>query len=348
MKFFTSCQEAMASIGIEMPHELAEVEAVYPVYLNSYYLSLIHTENWQNDPIALQAFPQIAELHDNVSSFDPLAEEEQMPVPRLIHRFRDRVVLLVTGSCAMRCRFCFRKREWANGAHLPEIPDAELEAAAEYLAAHPEIREVLVSGGDPVMLPLERLLKILHRLKEIPSIDILRVGSRIPVVWPERITEDFAQALGDIPGLWFATHYNHPNELTQVSLDACKRLIRAGVPVVNQTVLLKGVNDKAEILEELFRKLIANRIKPHYLFHVDPVRGVRHFATGTECGLDILRSFRANLSSLAVPAFAIDLPGGGGKVNLQPEYRQNGLYPDIHNQRWICYECEQPKKKDRI
>ena len=205
-----------------MPHELAEVEAVYPVYLNSYYLSLIHTENWQNDPIALQAFPQIAELHDNVSSFDPLAEEEQMPVPRLIHRFRDRVVLLVTGNCAMRCRFCFRKREWANGAHLPEIPDAELEAAAEYLAAHPEIREVLVSGGDPVMLPLERLLKILHRLKEIPSIDILRVGSRIPVVWPERITEDFAQALGDIPGLWFATHYNHPNELTQVSLDACK------------------------------------------------------------------------------------------------------------------------------
>ena len=341
MKFFTSCREAMASIGIEMPEALNEVEAVYPVYLNSYYLSLIDPGNWQNDPIALQAFPQIAELHDNVSSFDPLAEEEQMPVPRLIHRFRDRVVLLVTGNCAMRCRFCFRKREWANGANLPEISEKELADAAAYLREHSEIREVLVSGGDPCMLPLSNLLKILYRLKEIPNIDILRVGSRIPVVWPERISDEFAQALGDIPGLWFATHYNHPRELTQVSLDACKRLICSGVPVVNQTVLLKGINDNAEILEELFRKLVANRIKPHYLFHVDPVRGVRHYATGTECGLDILRSFRANLSSLAVPAFAIDLPGGGGKVNLQPEYRQNGLYPDIHNQRWICYECEQ-------
>jgi lysine 2,3-aminomutase len=182
------------------------------------------------------------------------------------------------------------------------------------------------------------LLEILRRLKEVPSIDIIRVASRIPVVWPDRITPSLASALGDISGVWFATHFNHPREITQESSAACQRLVKAGVPVINQTVLLKGVNDRAEILEELFRKLTALRVKPYYLFHVDPVRGVRHFATGIECGLEILRTFRSTLSSLAVPTFAIDLPEGGGKVALQPDYRIDGKYPDIHGKKLIDYE----------
>ena len=343
MRFFNSCAEAMASIGIDMPEELKAVETAYPVYLNSYYLSLIDCSDWRHDPVALQAFPHIDELADRCSSFDPLAEEEQMPVNKLIHRFRDRVVVLTTGVCAMRCRFCFRKREWAAGNFLPELSDQELADIIDYLRTHSEIREVLLSGGDPLMLPFERLLKIVREIKALPNIDIVRIGTRIPVVYPQRITFELAQALADIPGLWIATHFNHPKELTPEALQACKLFISNGIPVVNQTVLLKNVNDSADILEELFRKLVANRIKPHYLFHVDPVRGVRHFATGIGCGLDILRTFRSRLSSLAVPTFAIDLPQGGGKVALQPDYCQDGKYPDIHDQKLIAYETRLPE-----
>ena len=338
MKFFTSCRKALDFYGIEIPENTEKVEKVYPALLNEYYLALIDWENFPDDPIARQAFPDIAELADETSSFDPLAEEEQMPVPRLIRRFKDRVVILANSHCAMRCRFCFRKREWANGASLPPITDKELNSISGFLQEHPEIREILLSGGDPLMLNEKRLLEILWQLKKIPSIDIIRVASRIPVVWPQRITESLAQELGNIPGVWFATHFNHPREITPESSAACTMLIKAGVPVINQTVLLKKVNDRPEILEELFRKLVALRVKPHYLFHVDPVRGVRHFATGIDCGLEILSSFRATLSSLAVPTFAIDLPEGGGKVALQPDYRIDGKYPDIHGRKLIKYE----------
>jgi lysine 2,3-aminomutase len=338
MKFFTTSREALAFAGADIKENLEKIEAAYPVLLNEYYLSLIDWKNFHHDPIALQSFPRQAELADEESSFDPLAEEDKMPVPRLIHRFKDRVVILANSHCAMRCRFCFRKREWANGASLPPLTDEELDGMIAYLKSHPEIREILLSGGDPLMIAEKRLLEILTRLKGVPSIEVIRVASRIPVVWPERITASLAGALGDIPGVWFATHFNHPREITPESSEACRKLVKAGVPVINQTVLLKGVNDRAEILEDLFRKLIALRVKPYYLFHVDPVRGVRHFATGIECGLEILKTFRSTLSSLAVPTFAIDLPEGGGKVALQPDYRIDGKYPDIHGKKLIDYE----------
>ncbi len=341
MKLFHSAREALNSIGMASPAGAESVEKLYPVLVSDYYLSLIDPDKGSADPVYRQCIPDTAELSDRDSGLDPLAEEEQMPVPRVIHRFRDRVVLLVNSRCAVRCRFCFRKRTWTSGEKdLPDISDGELAQAAEYLASDSDIREVLISGGDPLMLPPERLRKVINTVEAIPGIDIIRVASRLPAVAPALITERIIDMLSPVDGLWLATHFNHPAEITAESAAALQKFVKAGIPVINQTVLLKGINDNAEILEELFRKLVSLKVKPHYLFHVDPVRGVRHFATGIDCGLEILRQFRSRLSSLAVPAFAIDLPEGGGKVQLQPDYRKEGesdVFPDIHNRKWIKY-----------
>lgn len=334
MKFYTTPD----SLPFPIP---THVVSKFPLLLNDYYLNLITSPT---DPIGLQAIPSAAELDDETSSFDPLAEEEQMPVPKLIHRFRDRVVLLVTGKCAMRCRFCFRKRSWTTGTELDDITDEELSSAAAYLAAHPEIHEILISGGDPLMLPFERLKQIILAVK--PHVEIIRIATRIPAVWPQRVTEEIAGFFAGIEGLWIATHFNHPRELTEEAHECCKKLVTRGVPVINQTVLLAGVNDDPDILETLFRTLVSWRVKPHYLFHVDPVRGVRHFATGIERGLEILRAFRPRLSSLAVPTFAIDLPEGGGKVALQPQYGCGNSYRDIRDRKDIEYPDGGAGRKD--
>ncbi|WP_294480654.1 KamA family radical SAM protein [uncultured Victivallis sp.] len=345
MKFHTSARTAFEALGVRIPPEAAEVEARFPVYVNDYYLKLIDPANWRNDPIARQALPDRAELEDDSSSFDPLAEEIQMPVARLIHRFADRVVLLATGRCAMRCRFCFRKRTWTTGMELDDISDAELEEACAYLRRTPAVREVLISGGDPLMLPFEHFRRIVDAVAAVESIEIIRIATRLPAVWPQRIDAELCDYLRRIPGLWVATHFNHPRELSAEARRACALLVSSGVPVINQTVLLKGVNDDAETLEQLFRSLVALRVKPHYLFHVDPVRGVRHFATGIGKGLEILRAFRPRLSSLAVPTFAIDLPEGGGKVALQPDYSAGAeTYWDIHGKKAIPYRMMRCKE----
>ncbi|MFA7230549.1 MAG: KamA family radical SAM protein [Victivallaceae bacterium] len=344
--FIFSTTEAAEFLKVQPPLNFKRVEQRYPVQLTQYYLSLIDPECAENDPIWRQCLPSEAELDDDASSADPLAEEEQMPVPRLIHRFLDRTVLLATGRCAVRCRFCFRKRTWTNGAELADISTNELESICNYLRINPQIREVLVSGGDPLMLSFEKLKAILDALTAIESIDIIRIGSRVPVTMPQRITPELVAMLAEYPGLWLMTHFNHPREVTAESGKSCRAFIQAGVPVLNQTVLLAGVNDQPEILEELFRKLIKIKVKPHYLFHVDPVRGVRHFATGIEKGLEILRAFRPRLSSLAVPTFAIDLPEGGGKVALQPDYLKENGYPSICGNKIIPYPEKLAKKSN--
>lgn len=324
-----------------MPCSCNEVDRLYPVLANDYYLGLIDQQN-PDDPIRKQIFPDALELADLDSSYDPLAENVQMPVPRLIHRFDDRAVLLSTSRCAVHCRFCFRKRFWTTDQQeLADITDSELEKIISHLRKTPQIQEVLISGGDPLMLPFERLKKIITELKSVPTILTLRIGSRIPVVMPQLVTNELAEFLGNIDGLWFLTHFNHVNEVTCQSAEACRKLIKNGVPVLNQTVLLKGVNDTPEEMEKLFRKLISCRIKPHYMFHVDPVRGVKHFSTGIDKGLEILRYFRRRLSSLAIPTFAIDLPEGGGKVHLQADYFRDGGYPDLHESKIIKYYSEQ-------
>jgi len=337
MKIYHRSADALTALGLPPRPDLQPIDDRYPVRITDYYLGLIDPVLGDADPIYRQCLPDSAELADTSSSFDPLSEVEQMPVPRLIHRFADRAVLLVTTHCLTHCRFCFRKRGWMSGAAEPDISDAELTAVAAHLRQTPAITEILISGGDPLTLGLERIRQIIETLRSTGTIRTIRLATRLPAVAPDLITAELASYLGGVPGLWLATHFNHPREITDKSSAALTRLVRAGVPVINQTVLLKGVNDRPEILEELFRALIGLRVKPHYLFHVDPVRGVRHFATGIQCGLDILRAFRPRLSSLAVPTFAIDLPEGGGKVALQPDYRVDGQYPDIQNSRLITY-----------
>lgn len=316
-------------LGIEFPEGMYRAEQAYPVLANSYYLSLIDRNDPFNDPLLKQCLPHSDELLDYDASFDPLAEERQSVVPRLIHRYYDRAVMIATNRCASYCRFCFRKRFWKRGNQPSDVSDAELEEICTYYRAHPELKEILVSGGDPLMLPERRLKYILDRLAEIDSLEVIRLASRIPVFMPQRISDELVNMLSAYPCLWFATHFNHPRELTDASREACRKLIAAGIPVINQTVLLKGVNDAPETLEELFRQLIRTKVKPHYLFHIDPVTGVRHFATGIEKGKEILRYCRPRLSSLATPAFAIDLPEGGGKVSIQENYYDGECYETI-------------------
>ncbi|OGV57491.1 MAG: hypothetical protein A2X45_18205 [Lentisphaerae bacterium GWF2_50_93] len=306
---------------------------LYPFLASNYYLGLIG-DDLKNDPVFKQCFPDKGELIRSITlSEDPLSEEKQMPVPGLIHRYSDRVVLLVTNRCAVHCRFCFRKRKWRAGNGQQDIDDIYLQEACKYIKSHDRIREVLISGGDPLMLETARLKKIIDSILKIKNVDVIRIGTRMPVVLPKRIDAMLVSMLSRIPGLWIMTHFNHPVEITEESRRACSMLIKAGIPILNQTVLLKGINDSTEILEELFRGLIRIKVKPHYLFHVDPAEGNAHFRTGIEKGLEIIGKLRPRLSSLGTPVFAIDLPEGGGKVPLQPDYRAGEKYKGLNGRK---------------
>ena len=314
------------------------VEKIFPVRVTPYYESLIDQSKIPNDPIYKQAFPDERELENSrESNLDPLSEESQMAVPHLIHRYRDRVVLLTTNLCALHCRFCLRKRKWKENAPASIISDTELDAIENYLKQHNEVNEVLVSGGDPLMLETKKLKNILSRLTKIRSVNIIRLGTRAPVVLPMRIDKNLVDMLEDIPGLWIATHFNHPKEVSTEALEACSKLQKRGIPILNQTVLLKGINDDKETLISLFQKLAANRIKPHYLFHMDPVAGNAHFATGIDKGVELIRDFRNTLSSIETPLFAFDLPEGGGKVPLLPNYEKEGKFESLDG-KYIEYK----------
>jgi len=329
--------EAAQLLGIDISPELQEVTAEYPVFITPYYLNLIDRKYPENDPIWKICMPDVQELVDTTSSYDPLSEEDQMPVPQLIHRYPDRVVMLTTNRCPVLCRHCFRKRKWKDGEKASDISDRQINAISTYISAHSEVKEILISGGDPLMLNDRRIKNILDKLSSIEHLDVIRIATRVPVTLPMRIDKKLISILKEYPKLWFVTHFNHENELTEESISACRLISQTGIPILNQAVLLKGVNDNADTLEKLFRKLVRNRIKPHYLFHVDPVRGVKHFATGIQAGLDILKEFKNNLSSIAVPHFAIDLPEGGGKVALQPDYTDNGKYIALNGEKIEYY-----------
>jgi lysine 2,3-aminomutase len=292
------------------------VRSVYPMFINAYYAGLITAPD---DAIGRQVIPDIRELQDQGLTDDPLAEERQSPVPGIIHRYPDRVIFLVSNRCPVLCRFCMRKR-LAGRATAP--PPAQMAKAFDYLRAQTAVREVILSGGDPLLLDDGRLDDILTRIRRLPHIQTIRIHSRVPCALPQRVTSDLADMLKKHHPLYLNIHINHPDEVTEAVVRSCNRLADAGIPLGSQTVLLKGVNDAADVMALLMRRLLSIRVKPYYLHHPDLVKGTAHFRVSVETGLAIMRSLQGYLSGSAIPRYMIDLPGGGGKIPLSPVYIQ--------------------------
>jgi lysine 2,3-aminomutase len=269
------------------------------------------------DPIWRQYVPTVQELEIEDGIVDSLAEDAHSPVPNITHRYPDRALFLVSPVCASYCRFCTRRRKVGD----PEkIPMAQLESAFGYLEQHTEIRDVIMSGGDPLLLSDRRLDEICARLRSIPHLEILRIGSRVPCHLPERITPELCAILKKYHPFYINTHFNHPDELTPAAVKALGMLADAGIPLGCQTVLLKGVNDDPAVMKVLMQKLLTARVRPYYIYQCDQVAGAEHFRTTVEKGLEIVRALRGWTSGLAVPHYVIDAPGGGGKIPLLPEY----------------------------
>ncbi|MCF6266835.1 MAG: KamA family radical SAM protein [Desulfuromusa sp.] len=309
----TSVDQLVGSFAFD-PRPLAVAEARYPMRITPYYLGLIEQVG---DPIWKQCVPDLHELTEDGLS-DPLAEEDNSPVPAIIHRYPDRVIFYVSGSCASYCRFCTRKRK--VGCADMALSFRELREGIDYIAADSQIRDVIFSGGDPLLLPDPVLQDLLARVYAIPHVEMIRIGTRVPVTLPERITDRLCAMLKKFQPLYLNTHFNHPRELTEQAAEACARLADAGIVLGNQTVLLRGVNDQPEIISVLFRGLLKMRVRPYYLHQMDLTRGTGHFRTSVKTGLKIIHSLRGSVSGLASPQYIIDLPGGKGKVPLVPEY----------------------------
>ena len=310
----TRPEQLAAKFNIEAA-DLHAVTDAYPMRINQYYLSLI---NKPDDPIWRQAVPDPREIKDTVCMTDPLDEENLSPVANLVHKYPDRALFLVHNQCAVYCRFCTRKRKVGTEGML--ISRETIRAGLDYLRRTPDIRDVLVSGGDPLLLDDEELANILDKLRSIPSIEIIRIGSRVPCTLPMRVTKKLTRLLKRYHPLYINTHFNHPAEITPQSATACTRLADAGIPLGSQTVLLKGINDSPAIIKELMHKLLQIRVRPYYLFQTDMTRGTNHFRTPVEQGLQIMQALIGHTSGLAVPTYAVDAPGGGGKIPLLPNY----------------------------
>ncbi len=313
-----SVTERLAELNGDMD-EINRVKRRYPMKISRYYLDLIKEKD---DPIWRQAVPSIEELGDNFNLEDPLEEEEHTPVPYLVHKYPDRVLLLVSSMCAMYCRFCTRKRKVGR---VKQIPLEDVFKAIEYIRDHKEVRDVVVSGGDPLTRTDRELEEILKRLRDIPHIDIIRIGTRMPCVQPSRVTPRLVNMLKRYHPLFMNIHFNHPDEITPESSAALGLLADAGIPLGSQTVLLKGVNDDPNVMMDLMQKLIKCRVKPYYVYQCDLVKGVDHFRTPVETGIEIMRSIQGFTSGLCLPHFVID--GPGGKVPISPQYVKD-ITPD--------------------
>ena len=312
---FITTPEQLAA-ALEIPVEpLQAVHRVYPLRVSRYYLDLLKQVG---APLWRQAVPDPRELDDQTGLEDPLAEEDLSPVPGLVHKYPDRALFLVSHECAMYCRFCTRKR--LVGKPRMVITDATIAAGLAYLRRTPAISDVLLSGGDPLMLTDQRLQSILDALRAIPSIATIRIGTRIPCTLPERVTPELATMLKRYHPLYINTHFNHPAEITAEAALACERLADAGIPLGCQSVLLRGVNDNAETIRQLMRALLKIRVRPYALYQADLTRGTSHFRTTIDTGLAIMRQLIGHTSGLAVPTYALDAPGGGGKIPLTPAY----------------------------
>lgn len=305
-------------LSVKEQTQLKLVAEKYPLSITPHYLSLIDPDD-PDDPIRKQAIPSFEEIALAGLGFeDPLEERSHSVVPGLVHRYPDRVLMVLTNLCPMLCRHCTRKREWQQGVWVRT--ETEIEAMLDYIRTNKTVRDVIISGGDVLTLSTKRLESVLSKLRSIDHVEIIRIGSRYPVVLPQRIDNELCSMLSNYGPIWFNTHFNHYREITPESAAACDRLVRAGVPVNNQSVLLKGVNDSVETQLKLCQGLLKIKVRPYYLFQCDEVQGTEHLHTPVQKGIDIIRGMRGFTSGLAVPTYVIDLPGGGGKVPMQPNY----------------------------
>lgn len=291
-----------------------------PIAITPYYLSLLDRDD-PEQPLRKTHIPVGGEFVQSLGEDpDPLGEDHDTAVPGLVHRYPDRVLFLTTGFCSTYCRYCTRSRMVGETNGEYSFNMTQWEKAAQYIEAHPEIRDCLLSGGDPLSIGDDKLEWLLARLRRIPHLEFIRIGTKIPVVMPQRITKNLTKMLSKYHPLWMSIHFTHPDELTPEAVEACTRLADAGIPLGSQTVLLKGINDDVDVMKSLMHKLLKARVKPYYLYQCDPVSGSAHFRTPVEKGLEIIRALRGHTTGYAVPQFVVDAPGGGGKIPLLPDY----------------------------
>ncbi len=293
---------------------LEPVVEKYPMRINPYYLGLIRH---RGDPLFLQSVPGPEEISFDQGCEDPLNEEACSPVPGLTHRYPDRVLFLISSQCAMYCRFCNRKRKVGRASM---VTAESIREGMSYIKGHPEIRDVLLSGGDPLLLSDRKIHDILAEIRAVSHVQIIRIGTRVPCTLPQRVTPQLVALLRAFHPLYLNTHFNHPMEITPQASFACNLLADGGIPLNCQTVLLKGVNDNPETMKELMQKLLMIRVRPYYLFQADPARGTAHFWTPLQKGIEIMRALQGHTSGLCLPHFAVDLLGGGGKIPILPDY----------------------------
>jgi len=302
----------------EETKEIEDSLSTLRMAITPYYATLMDPED-RNCPIRKQAVPTSKELHfGNADMEDPLYEDVDSPAPGLTHRYPDRVLLLITDQCSMYCRHCTRRR--FAGAQDNALPISQIEKAVEYISNHPEVRDVLLSGGDALLMSDDKLEEIISRLYAIPHVEIIRLGSRTPCVMPQRITDDLVNMLKKYHPIYVNVQFNHPLEVNEVTAAASAKLNDAGIPVGNQSVLLKGINDQAAVYKQLVQDLLRIRIKPYYLYQCDLSKGIEHFRTPVARGIEIIESLRQHTTGMAVPTYVIDAPGGGGKIPVNPQY----------------------------
>lgn len=331
--------------------------------ITPYYLSLIDPAN-PNDPIRKQSVPSALELQRSAADLeDPLHEDSDSPVPGLTHRYPDRVLMLITDQCSMYCRHCTRRR--FAGQNDASSPLNHIDAAIEYIAHTPQVRDVLLSGGDALLVSDERLEYIISKLRAIPHVEVIRIGSRVPVVLPQRITPELVEMLRKYHPIWLNTHFNHPDEITEESRQAIARLADAGIPLGNQSVLLAGINDCTHVMKHLVHELVKMRVRPYYIYQCDLSLGIEHFRTPVSKGIEIIENLRGHTSGYAVPTFVVDAPGGGGKTPVMPNYvisqspgkivlrNYEGVIttytePRNYKETCDCHDCRINRKKEGV
>lgn len=310
--------EKVINLSEQEKKDLENCLTKFRMAITPYYAALMSSTDRQC-PVRMQAVPRLSELDDDASDLDdPLHEDVDSPVPGLTHRYPDRVLLLVTNLCSMNCRHCTRRR--LVGFEDVHLSQAAVDKAIDYIRKTPSVRDVLISGGDPFTLPDDTLESIIKKIREIDHVEIIRIGTRTPVVMPMRVTDSLVQMLSKYHPIYVNTHFNHPKEITEEARQACEKLANAGIPLGNQSVLMRGINDSPAIMRRLVHDLLLVRVKPYYIYQCDLSMGISHFRTPVTKGLEIIESLRGHTTGMAVPTFVVDAPGGGGKIPVMPTY----------------------------